>query len=206
MIAKNFNEIEKVITESALDVTDSSVNQLLTQLFKTVDSHRDHEKQCWVYVDLASDYIKKSDLIEELDWVDINNWLKGDQAQFYFLKVYHPYSQLQLTATDNFFNEVSQLKNIQGIYSYDFVAIKDVVVLDHDDGKDLPFMRLMYTLELPDDTSIENIGFDIEGKIISPATEKFILFDPSKTHRVWNHSKQWWKFFIIDINKGSIEL
>jgi hypothetical protein len=205
MIAKNFNEIEKVIADSTLDVTDNSVNQLLTQLFETVDSHRDHEKQCWVYVDLASDYIKKSDLIEELDWVDINNWLKGDQGQFYFLKVYHPYSQLQLTTTDNFFNKLSQLKNIPGIYSYDFVAIKDVVVLDHDDGKDLPFMRLLYTTELPDDASIDNIGFDIEGTVISPSKEKFILFDPSKTHRAWNHTKQWWKFLIIDIKKGSIE-
>jgi hypothetical protein len=205
MIDTALNKIQKVVTESVLSTAVNTVDNLLSELFKTVDSHNDHEKQCWVYVDLASDYIKKSDLIEEIDWVDINNWLKGKHGKFYFLKVYHPHSKLQLTITDNFFNELASLKKIESIYSYDFVAIQDVVVLDHDDGKDLPFIRLMYTVELPDDTSIENIGFDIEGTVISPATEKFILFDPSKTHRAWNHSKQWWKFFIIDIDKGSIK-
>lgn len=206
MIAKNLNKIVKIIAESTVDVTDNAVDKLLTQLFTTVNSHNDHEKQCWVYVDLASDYIKKSDLIEELDWRDIDNWLKGTRGKFSFFKLYHPQHQCQSELIDRVFNQLASLKSIDGIYSYDFVTIQDVIVLDHDDGKDLPFMRLLYTAELPDDASIENVGIDIEGTVISPATEKFILFDPSKTHRAWNHSKQWWKFFIIDIDKESIEL
>lgn len=194
-------EIKSTFDKLKINLSDTVIQDLLEVLFKTESVQPDHDLQQWVYVDLQSDFVKKTDLIEEIDWEDLKYWLKGERGKFLFIKVHHPETDSYKCNVDSFFKSAEDLQKIEGIYSYDFVSIKDVIVLDHNDGKDLPFIRLMCSLETPN-ADIDQLGFSVEGEIISPVDNKFILFDPSKQHEAWNHTNQWWKFFIVDIKNN----
>jgi hypothetical protein len=195
-------EIKSTFDKLKINLSDTVIQDLLEVLFKTESIQPNHDLQQWVYVDLQSDFVKKTDLIEEIDWEDLKYWLKGERGKFLFIKTHHPETDSYKCNVDSFFKSAEDLQKIEGIYSYDFVSIKDVIVLDHNDGADLPFMRLMCSLETPSGADIDQLGFSVEGEIISPVNNKFILFDPSKQHEAWNHTNQWWKFFIIDIKRS----
>jgi hypothetical protein len=204
MKAKNFTQIKEVVDKLNIDVSDDMIDRLIETVFKTEATQSNHDLQQWVYVDLHSDFVKKTDLDEEIDWEDLKYWLKGDHGKFFFLKVYHPEVNGYHCDVNEFFKDISDLQKIDGIYSYDFVSIKDVIVLDHIDGTELPFMRLLYSVETPKNASIDQVGIAIGDKKISPLDNKFILFDASTQHEAWNHTNSWWKFFIIDISLSHI--
>lgn len=206
---QNFNQIKKIFDNLSIDVSDQKINELFDSLFKYTGTHDVHELQHWIYIDLNSDFVKKTDTIEDIDWEDLNNSMSGIKGDFisgmYWIKIFRPdipgfYSE----EIENFFIDLNELKLINGIHFYDLAAIKDVKILDHNDPPEVGIadLRLLYSIDVPEEFDEQKLGFKYEGQIVSPAKEKFILFDQNRIHSAWNYTGKWWKFFVIDINQN----
>ena len=55
------NEIKSIFDNLKINLSDTVIQDLLEVLFKTESVQPDHDLQQWVYVDLQSDFVKKTD-------------------------------------------------------------------------------------------------------------------------------------------------
>lgn len=204
----NFTKIKQIVDDSVLDLTDSSLSILWNELYKSTHTHMDHSRQHWVYVDLNSDYVKKTDTIEEIDWDDLNHCVAGRPGNFtsgfWWIKILRPnISEFYNKDISDYFSSMNEIKSIDGLHAFDLAAIKDAEIVPHTDPPESGYTayRLLCSVDVPLETDSEKLGFKCGDDVYSPLTHKYILFDQDVVHSAWNHTGQWWKFFVIDIDK-----